>query len=64
MTIILSFSDTVSLTSVVICCTTVETFNVAESESESDLLYDCRFTANHFVLVPSPLRLTASIFIN
>jgi hypothetical protein len=32
------------------------------SESESELLYDWRFTANQFVLAPSPLRLTARIF--
>jgi hypothetical protein len=30
--------------------------------SESELLYDWRFTANHFVLAPSPLRLTAINF--
>jgi hypothetical protein len=29
------------------------------SESESELLYDWRFTANKFVLASSPLRLTA-----
>jgi hypothetical protein len=34
----------------------------SESESESELLYDWLFTANQFVLVPSPLRLTARIF--
>jgi hypothetical protein len=34
----------------------------AESESESELLYDRRFTANQFVLAPSPLRLKARIF--
>jgi hypothetical protein len=34
-------------------------------ESESELLYDWRFTANQFVLAPSPLRLTARIiFLN
>jgi hypothetical protein len=33
------------------------------SESESELLYDWRFTANQFVLIPSPLRLTTSNFI-
>jgi hypothetical protein len=31
--------------------------------SESELLYDCRFTANQFVLTTSPLRLTTSNFI-
>jgi hypothetical protein len=30
--------------------------------SESEFLYDWRFTANQFVLVPSPLRLTTSDF--
>jgi hypothetical protein len=30
-----------------------------QSESESELLYDWRFTSNQFVLAPSPLRLTA-----
>jgi hypothetical protein len=33
------------------------------SQSGSELLYDWRFTANQFVLVPSPLRLTTRIFI-
>jgi hypothetical protein len=32
------------------------------SESESELLYDWRFTANQFVLAPSPVKLTARIF--
>jgi hypothetical protein len=32
-----------------------------EPESESELLYDWRFTANHFVLATSPLRLTTTI---
>jgi hypothetical protein len=35
----------------------------SESESESELLYDWRFTANHFDLAPCPLRLTTSNFI-
>jgi hypothetical protein len=35
----------------------------SESESESELLYDWRFIANHFVLATSPLRLTTSNFI-
>jgi hypothetical protein len=35
----------------------------AESGSESELLYDWRFTANQFVLATSPLRLTKSNFI-
>jgi hypothetical protein len=34
-----------------------------ESESESELLSDWRFTGNHFFLVTSPLRLTTSNFI-
>jgi hypothetical protein len=29
---------------------------------EPELLYNWRFTANHFVLAPSPLRLTARFF--
>jgi hypothetical protein len=32
------------------------------SESESELLYDWRFTANQFVLATSPLRLMATNF--
>jgi hypothetical protein len=35
---------------------------VVSPESESELLYDWRFTANQFVLATSPLRLTTSIF--
>jgi hypothetical protein len=35
----------------------------SESESESELLYDWRITANQFVLATSPLRLTTSNFI-
>jgi hypothetical protein len=31
--------------------------------AESELLYDWRFTANHFILATSPLRLTTSYFI-
>jgi hypothetical protein len=31
-------------------------------KSESELLYDWRFSVNQFVLAPSPLRLTARIF--
>jgi hypothetical protein len=34
----------------------------SESESESELLYDCRFTANQFVLATRPLRLTTGDF--
>jgi hypothetical protein len=33
-------------------------------ESESDLLYDWRSTANQFILATSPLRLTTSSFIS
>jgi hypothetical protein len=33
----------------------------SEPESESELLYNWQFTANQFVLEPSPLRLTTSI---
>jgi hypothetical protein len=36
---------------------------LSESESESELLYDWRFTANQFVLAASPLRFTTSNFI-
>jgi hypothetical protein len=36
---------------------------MSESDSESELLYDWRFTANQFVLATSPLRLTTRIFI-
>jgi hypothetical protein len=32
------------------------------TERESDLLYDWRFTANQFVLAPSPLRITKRAF--
>jgi hypothetical protein len=32
------------------------------SESESEFLYDWRFTANQLILAPSPLRLTANFF--
>jgi hypothetical protein len=34
------------------------------SVSESELLYDWRFTANQFVLAPSPLRPTTRYFFN
>jgi hypothetical protein len=34
-----------------------------ESEPESELLYDWRFTTNQFVLVPSALSLTARDFV-
>jgi hypothetical protein len=34
----------------------------ALAESQSHLLYDWRFAANHFVLATSPLRLTKRIF--
>jgi hypothetical protein len=42
-------------------CTPV--LNCPKSESESELLYDRRFTANQFVLATSPLRLTTGNFI-
>jgi hypothetical protein len=35
---------------------------LSNSESESESLYDCQFTANQFVLATSPLKLTTSIF--
>jgi hypothetical protein len=34
-----------------------------EPESESELLYDWWFTANHFVLATSPLRLTIPVIL-
>jgi hypothetical protein len=37
--------------------------NHSESESESELLYDWRFTDSQFVLATSPLKLTTSNFI-
>jgi hypothetical protein len=37
--------------------------NLTQLESESELLYDWRFTANQFVLATSPLRLTTNTFI-
>jgi hypothetical protein len=36
--------------------------NPLKTESESELLYDWRFTANPFILATSPLRLTTNIF--
>jgi hypothetical protein len=36
---------------------------ISESQSDSELLYDWRFTANQFVLAISPLGLTTSNFI-
>jgi hypothetical protein len=33
-----------------------------EGQSNSELLYDWRFTANQFILAPSPLRITTSNF--
>jgi hypothetical protein len=32
------------------------------SKSKSKLLYDCRFTANQFLLAPSPLKIMARVF--
>jgi hypothetical protein len=43
-------------------CGNINRVMVSQSESESDLLYDWRFTANQFVLAPSPLRLTTGDF--
>jgi hypothetical protein len=39
---------------------TVSLLSRPESESESELLYDWRFTSNQFPLAPRPLRLTTS----
>jgi hypothetical protein len=39
----------------------ISTLRYTKSESESELLYDWRFTANQFVVAPSPLRLTSRI---
>jgi hypothetical protein len=36
----------------------------SRSESESELLYDWRFTTNQFVLATSPVRLTTNTFFN
>jgi hypothetical protein len=36
---------------------------ISESDSESEILYDWRFTANQFVLAKSPLRPTTKFFI-
>jgi hypothetical protein len=38
-------------------------FSQPQSESESELVYDWRFTANQFVLATSPFRPTTRIFI-
>jgi hypothetical protein len=39
--------------------------HTGEFHTESELLHDRRFTANQFVLAPSPLRLTARmLFLN
>jgi hypothetical protein len=35
-----------------------------EAVTQSELFYDCRFTANQFVLAPSPSRLTTRVFFN
>jgi hypothetical protein len=42
--------------------TPVQNSQLTKSESESELLYDGRFTANQLVLATSPLRLTTSNF--
>jgi hypothetical protein len=39
----------------------IRNLSLLESASESELHYDLGFTANQFVLAPSPLRLTARI---
>jgi hypothetical protein len=45
----------------ILCCFL---FNPLKPESESELLYDWRFTANQFVLATSPLRLkTTHLFL-
>jgi hypothetical protein len=44
-------------------CRTQLNWLESESESESELLYDWRFTAKQFVLATSPLRFTTRIFI-
>jgi hypothetical protein len=52
------FGETVA----VYCENHTEHINTLSGQSESELLYDWRFTANQFALAPSPLRLTARIF--
>jgi hypothetical protein len=44
-------------------CSSTAGSQVTGSESGSELLYDWRFTANQFILVANPLRLTTSSFI-
>jgi hypothetical protein len=56
------FVKSVSLPVGVFCSKRAESDCAVISESESQLLYAWRFTANQFVLAPSPLRLTTRIF--
>jgi hypothetical protein len=44
------------------CLANIPSVQQLNSESESELLYDWRFTALQFILVPIPLRPTSSIF--
>jgi hypothetical protein len=54
------FSNSISVVlDSVFLCTNLQLLQV----SQSQLLYDWRFTANQFVLVTSPLRLTTSNYI-
>jgi hypothetical protein len=46
-----------------ILCYNGSLVNLSQSQSESELFYDWRFTANQFFLTASPLRLTSSTFI-
>jgi hypothetical protein len=62
-----SLPDTVSFSSgsIELHCHSTMTHcdsSLSESESESELLYDWRFTSNQFVLAPNPWRLTTSFF--
>jgi hypothetical protein len=43
-------------------CVYEDMFSNTESESESELYYEWRFTASQFVLATSPLKLTTSNF--
>jgi hypothetical protein len=45
------------------CTDSLTTLTNSASESESELLYDWRFTANQFVMATNPLRPTTSIFV-
>jgi hypothetical protein len=47
------------------CTNWLPTVEVTQkSKSKSKLLYDWRFTANQFILAPSPLRITTRVFCN